>query len=363
LRWLGLGCCAAAELLDHRAMYRLACRWVRLCRQQGALTDLPLALGRLGCCEVLAGRFAAAAACFAEVDNIAMATGNHGLLGANAPQQLLLLAWWGRETETRSAAASVTREGIDRSQDKKVVFAQLALALLDIGLGHYQEAFGNALSIYREDPLYLGTLGLPDLVEAGVRSGNRPAAQEALDRLSERATANPTDLGLGWLARSTALLAGDAEAEGLYRQAIEHLQRSGARPDLGRAHLVYGEWLRRQRRRRHAREELRAAHDLFESLGADGFAQRAQIELRATGETARKRSVETQGDLTVQEAQIAGLAVDGASNAEIAAQLFLSQSTVEYHLRKVFRKLGLTSRIQLVRALPRAGIVATAQKR
>jgi DNA-binding CsgD family transcriptional regulator len=247
----------------------------------------------------------------------------------------------------------VTREGIDRSQEKKVTFAQLAISLLEIGLGHYHEAFSSALSIYQDDPLYLGTLGLPDLVEAGVRSGNRSAAEAALGRLSERATANRTDLGQGWLARSSALLADDAEAEGLYQQAIEHLQRSGARPDLGRAHLLYGEWLRRQRRRRHAREELRAAHDLFESIGADNFAQRARIELRATGETARKRSVETQNDLTPRETQIASLAVEGASNAEIAAQLFLSSSTVEYHLRKVFRKLGLSSRIQLVRALPR----------
>jgi DNA-binding CsgD family transcriptional regulator len=359
LRWLGLACCAAAELLDNTGMWQLASRWVRLCRQQGNLTDLPLALGRLGCCDVLAGRFGAAEACFAEVEDVSRATGNPGLLGPTAPQRLLLLAWRGQETEARSGAASVTREGIDRSQDKKVTFAQLAIALLEIGLGHYHEAFSRALSIYHEDPLYLGTLGLPDLVEAGVRSGNRPAAEAALDRLSERATANRTDLGRGWLARSSALLADDADAEKLYQEAIEHLERSGARPDLGRAHLLYGEWLRRQRRRRDARQELRTAHDLFESIGADGFVQRARIELQATGETARKRSVETQSDLTPREAQIAGLAVDGASNAEIAAQLFLSSSTVEYHLRKVFRKLGLSSRIQLVHALPGHAPVTT----
>jgi DNA-binding CsgD family transcriptional regulator len=252
----------------------------------------------------------------------------------------------------------VIREGIDRNQAKKVTIAQLAIAVLELGLGHYQAALSRALTVYQDDPLNLSTLsllGLPDLVEAGARSDNRPAAEAALDRLSQRATANPTDLGLGLLARSSALLASDAAADGLYQQAIEHLQRSGARPELGRAHLVYGEWLRRRRRRRHAREELRTAYDLFESIGAERFAERACIELRATGERARKRSVETQSDLTPHEAQIAWLARDGASNAEIAAQLFLSPSTVEYHLRKVFRKLGLTSRVQLASALPDHG--------
>jgi DNA-binding CsgD family transcriptional regulator len=354
LRWLSLGCCAAAELLDHTTMHRLACRWVQLCRNLGALTDLPLALGRLGCTEVLAGRFAGAEACFAEVDDIATATGNHGVLGDTVPQQLILTAWQGRESQTRTAAASAIREGIDRSQGKKVTFAQMALAVLELGLGHYQAAFSSALCVYEDDPLYLATLSLPDLVEAGVRSANRPAAEAALNRLSERTAANRTPLGLGWLARSRALLASDTDADRLYQQAIEHLYRSGARPDLGRAHLVYGEWLRRQRRRRQARDELRIAHDLFESIGAEGFAERARIELQATGERARKRSVETLCDLTPREAQIAWLAVDGSSNADIAAQLFLSPSTVEYHLRKVFRKLGLTSRVQLARALPRS---------
>jgi DNA-binding CsgD family transcriptional regulator len=357
LRWLGLGCFAAGELFDNIAKHRLASRWVQLCREQGALTTLPLALGCLGCSEVLAGRFATAEACFSELGDMSMATANPGVLGATAPQQLLLLAWRGRETQTRAAAAGVIREAIDHSQGMKVTVAQLALAVLELGLGHYQAALTCALSVYQDDPLYLGTFGLPDLVEAGVRSDNRPAAEAALDRLSQRATANRNDLGLGLLARSSALLADDGPAEDLYRQAIEQLQRSGARPELGRAHLVYGEWLRRQRRRRHAREELRTAHDLFEAIGADSFAERARIELRATGERARKRSAETQSDLTPHEAQIAWLAVDGASNPEIAAQLFLSPSTVEYHLRKVFRKLGLTSRVQLARALPDHGTV------
>ena len=176
-------------------------------------------------------------------------------------------------------------------------------------------------------------------------------AEAALGRLAERAVTTGTPVALGLLARSRALLAADADAEPLYQEAIGHLKAFRGAPQLARAHLVYGEWLRGQRRRRDAREQLRTAHDMFESMGAEAFAGRARIELRATGERARQRTAQAADELTPQEAHIARLVSDGGSNRDIAAQLFLSPSTVDYHLRKVFRKLGVTSRTQLARTI------------
>ena len=182
-------------------------------------------------------------------------------------------------------------------------------------------------------------------------AGETGPADAALGRLAERALAAGTPLALGLLARSRALLAGDADAEPLYTEAIEHLGQCRARPQLARAYLVYGEWLRRQRRRRDARGQLRIAHEMFTSMGAEAFAERARVELLATGERARQRTAETADELTPQEAQIARLVSQGESNRDIAAQLFLSPSTVDYHLRKVFRKTGVTSRTQLAHTM------------
>ena len=196
-----------------------------------------------------------------------------------------------------------------------------------------------------------GALALPDLVEAAARCGETGIAEAALGRLAERALAADTPLALGLLARSRALLAGDADAELLYQQAIGYLKQCRAAPQLARAHLVYGEWLRRQRRRRDARDQLRTAHEMFTAMGAEAFAERARIELLATGERARKRIAETETELTPQEAQIARLVSQGESNRDIAAQLFLSPSTVDYHLRKVYRKPGVASRTQLARTM------------
>ena len=208
-----------------------------------------------------------------------------------------------------------------------------------------------ALDVYEDDNPDLGSHVLPNLVEAAARCGQTDLAAAALGRLAERASAAATPLALGLLARSRALLTGNADAELLYHQAIEHLGQCRARPQLGRAHLVYGESLRRQRRRRDAREQLRTAPEMFTAMGAEAFTERARIELLATGERARQRTAGTEIELTAQEAQIARLVSDGGSNRDIAAQLFLSPSTVDYHLRKVFRKLGVASRTQLARTM------------
>ena len=352
LRWLGFGYYAATDLLDDEAQHALVRRWVRLARDQGALTALPVALNSEGSFEVKAGRFDAARACFAERSEISAATGNPGVIGELASAAMYELAWRGREDDVRRIAAAVAPETAGLGHGiEKIVFAQFCLAVLELGLGNYQAALRSALVVYDDDaPLY-GTVVLPDLVEAAARCGAATQAEVALGRLAERAVPAGTPVALGLLARSQALLAPDADAESLYHEAIGHLKASRGVPQLARAHLVYGEWLRRQRRHRDAREQLRTAHDMFESMGAEAFAGRARIELRAAGERARRRTAQAADELTPQEAQIARLVSDGSSNRDIAAQLFLSPSTVDYHLRKVFRKLGVTSRTQLARAL------------
>jgi DNA-binding CsgD family transcriptional regulator len=226
-------------------------------------------------------------------------------------------------------------------------------AVLYNGLGRYEEAVA-ALRRQAGDPSYRDGSPRPmaELAEAAVRSGERELGELALARLTETTGAAGTDWALGIEARSRALLAEGSEAENLYREAIKRLGRTSIRVQQARAHLLYGEWLRRERRRRDAREQLRAALELFTSMGIEGFADRARRELLATGEHARKRSVETRDDLTPQEAQIARLARDGLTNAEIGARLFISHSTVAYHLRNVFSKLHIASRYQLTEVVP-----------
>ena len=221
------------------------------------------------------------------------------------------------------------------------------------GLGRYEDAIGPAerASEHPED-LWFHNFGLVELIEAAVRNGEAEQAAHALGRLSEMTRAGGTDWALGIEARSRALLNEGEAAERLYREAIDRLSRTRVRTELGRAHLLYGEWLRRERRRLDAREQLRTAHEMFVGMGVEAFAGRAERELVASGERARKRTVETREDLTAQEAQIARLARDGLSNPEIGARLFISPRTVEYHLHKVFAKLQIGSRIELKEALP-----------
>ena len=352
LRRLRLGVVASADLLDDQAQHALAIRWVQLARDHGALTALPVALNQQSVfAEVEAGRFDAARACFAEAFEISAATGNPGVVGTAGVSEVFELAWRGRETDTRRVAAAVAHEATAADRGGQNILAQYCLAVLELGLGNYQAALQCAVGVYDDDAPFMGTYVLPELVEAAARCGQTGLAEAALGRLAERAVASGTPLALGLLARSRALLASDTDAEPPYEEAVRHLEQCRSIPQLARAHLVYGEWMRRQRRRRDARERLRTAHDMFTAMGAGAFAERARVELLATGERARQRTAETAEELTPQEARIARLVSEGESNRDIAAQLFLSPSTVDYHLRKVFRKTGVTSRTQLARTM------------
>jgi DNA-binding CsgD family transcriptional regulator len=323
-------------------------------REHGALEPLRVTLGGLAHIEMWNGRFAAAEYAHSEAAEVAVALG--GDAGAWEVLKVELMAWQGDEARTRSTADLVTGELAQAFGAGVVVnIGRMALVTLDLAQGRYAEALDTAAKVTGDDVPPQGNQALPEVVEAGVRSGEVAAAEAALTRLAERVTANPTPWSQGLLARSRALLAHDDEAEPLYAAAITHLRGAGVDTELARAHLLYGEWLRRRRRRLDARDQIRTAHEMFLKMGALAFEERARGELAATGERARRRTVAASEDLTAQEARIARLAGEGATNPEIAAQLFLSPATVDYHLRKVFRKLGLTSRRQLAAAVPDLG--------
>jgi DNA-binding CsgD family transcriptional regulator len=243
-------------------------------------------------------------------------------------------------------------EAMSGNEGVGIGVAQWALALLENGLGHYEDALVVAERAAEQREEVTSTKwALIELIEAAARSGS-DAGADALRTLTVMTQASGTDWALGLEARSRALLSHGGNAESLYREAIERLRRTRARAELARAHLLYGEWLRRERRRLDARDQLRTAHELLVEMGIEAFAERAARELRATGATARKRRVEASGNLTPQEAQVAHLAREGLSNREIASRLFLSPRTVEYHLRKVFTKLQIKSRQELAIAFP-----------
>ena len=350
-QWLGMVWNATGELFDFETHLGVARERVRVAREYGALATLPVALSCQAWSEHLAGRIGLAETLTAEARDIAAALGTPAMPGAHEVMNLAMLAWRGVEQETRQLADAVIADAVARGQGLGVTLAQLCLTTLELGHGRYEEARVFALEAYKADAPYIGSIYLADTVEAAARAGDLEAARHALDRLSERALATGTPWGLGMRARARALLAEDDEAEALYEESLDQLEHSGVVTDLARARLNYGEWLRRRRRRRDARMQLRLAHDMLQATGGGAFAHRARVELLATGEHARARVEESRDELTPQEKQIAQMAADGESNAEIAAQLFISPHTVAYHLRKVFSKLGVSSRNQLAGAM------------
>ena len=350
LSWLWLAGLAAMAVWDDETWHILASRHVKLARDAGALSELPLAIRWRILLHTHAGELEQGAALIAEAQAVADATGSqlgpHGALG--------VAAWRGREAEATELIQATMDDVTSRGEGRGVT-SQYAAALLYNGLGRYDKALAAAELACEYDDI--GVLGwsLTELVEAAVRSSQPARASDALQRLSETTRASGTDWALGAEARSRALLSEGETAENCYREAIERLGRTRMRPAVARAHLLYGEWLRRENRRRDARAELRTAHGLFTTMGIEAFAERTRRELLATGDTVRKPTVETASELTAQEAHIARLAVDGRTNVEIGAQVFLSTRTVEWHLGKVYTKLGVGSRRELRRALASLG--------
>jgi DNA-binding CsgD family transcriptional regulator len=345
-----LGWFAADDLWDDDGRRAMLKRAEAVQRRHGALGALRITLAGLTTGEMWAGRPAEAEASYLE------AAGISASMGVPAPATTGVLlevrAWQGREQESRDLAGTTAQWGQQRGAAVLEVFALMGLTILELGLSRYAEALGWGLRVYSDDPPGFGNRILPEIAEAGARSGDHDAAHAALSRLAERATASGTPWALGMLARSRALLADDAEAEKYYRAALAHLAGTSVRTELARAHLLYGEWLRRQRRRRDARSQLRTAYGMFDAMGAAAFAHRTRAELLAVGDSPRQPAERAGPDLTPQEAQVARLAAGGATNAEIATHLFVTTSTVEYHLSKVFRKLSITSRRQLASTLP-----------
>ena len=347
LGWGWLACYLASSLWEHETQFALATRYVRLARD-AALAVLPHTLSQLVGIHLRNGELATAAALMQEVDAAVEATRSEPSLHL----ALSLAALQGREAEARALIETGDEQVRFRGGGIGLVVVQWAGALLYNGLGRYEDALRAGLHAHDDaEPVGRPPWTLPELIEAAARSGMPEQAADALRRLSEMTQVSGTDWALGLEARSRALLSDGEVAESLYREAIDRLASPGSRVDLARAHLVYGEWLRRERRRLDAREELRTAHEMLSAMGVQGFADRAARELLATGETARRRTVETSGQLTAQEAQIARLARDGLSNPEIGARLFISPRTVEYHLHKVFAKLDISSRKALDRVL------------
>jgi DNA-binding CsgD family transcriptional regulator/tetratricopeptide (TPR) repeat protein len=342
--WMNAGACAA--VWDHKGWLASCERQVQVLRDAGALAALPIHLTYLGMAIVWTGDFAGAASLVAEIDSVAAVTGSRF-----PPYALLRLrALQGREDEASAAIASAIEQF--GGEGTTALRAYWAAAVLYNGLAHYAEA-ASAARRATSNALnhWIPTWVLPELVEAAARGGDAGLARDALERLAKTTQPCGTEFALGIEARCRALLSDGTAAEDLYREAIEQLGRTRLRPEIARAHLLYGEWLRRENRRVDAREQLRTAHEMLVVIGMEAFAERARQELQATGEKVRKRTAETRDDLTAQERQIARLARDGLSNPEIGARLFLSPRTVEWHLRNVFTKLSIRSRRELANAL------------
>jgi DNA-binding CsgD family transcriptional regulator len=345
-RWTALPPIPAYVLWDDESWHAINARQLGLAREAGALARVPMGLITGAVIDAWSGEFAKAAEATAEAAAIVEATGTR--LAPYAA--MLLVALQGREADGLALLEPAINDAAVGGQGFAVQWGEFAKAILFNGLGRYGEALVAARRAADDSPeLFISSWALAELIEAASRSAGPGHAAGALERLSEHAAVAGTDWGLGISARSRALLTDGGAAEPPYREAIERLGRTRLVPELARAHLLYGEWLRRERRRLDARRELRIAYEMLTGLGMEAFAERARVELEATGERARKRTVDTRDQLTPQETQIARLAANGHTNREIAAELFISPSTVEYHLRKAFRKLGVTSRTQLAR--------------
>ncbi|WAP50952.1 LuxR C-terminal-related transcriptional regulator [Arthrobacter sp. ATA002] len=342
-RWGWLASRTAMSVFDDEALHSLALRNVRLTREAGALDTLPAALLGQSIMLVLSGEFVRAA----EQNAFAAAAGAVPLLHA----QLVLSAWRGRPTETAEVHAAIDRKAAGPAHGTEGSLTQYAMSVLYNGLGDYPAAYAAAERAFDSEAWRFNNMAHSEFIEAACRSGRQESAAEALEQLTTRALASGTPWGLGLAARSRALTSTGPEAEENYREAIKQLGRCRMAAHLARAHLVYGEWLRREGRRNDAREQLRTAHGLLLDMGAEAFANRAARELRATGEHPRKRSVQPADSLTAHELHIARQVATGATSREVATQLFLSPRTIDAHLRSIFRKLGISSRRQL-RELP-----------
>jgi DNA-binding CsgD family transcriptional regulator len=351
LRWGWFAQAAASALWDDDTWRAMLTRQVRLAREAGALDQLPIMLGALGTAVAWSGDFAAAAAIDAEADAVCEVTGSRA-----APFTAMMLASLrGRQAEAAPLIEGTIAEATAGGQGIAVAYAHWAAAVLANGLGRYADALTAARQASEDtSTLYISMWALPEQIEAASRTGDTGIAGDALTRLAQFTQAGGTDFGLGVEARCRALLSDGESAQSLYREAIDRLGRTRLRPELARAHLLYGEWLRRQNRRTDAREQLRTAHDMLAAIGMEAFAERAGNELLAAGGIVRRPMAESASALSAKEAHIARLAADGHTNPEIAAQLFLSARTVEWHLRKIFTKLGIGSRRELREALPTA---------
>jgi DNA-binding CsgD family transcriptional regulator len=348
LRWGVLASAAAVTLWDFESWGVVSTRQIELARGAGALGLLSVALAGQGMVLTWRGEFEAAETLSLEADAVTEATGTRiAPYGA-----MLLAAFRGREGEASRLTETTVRDALLGGEGLGVELARWTTAILYNGLGRYEEALTAAEDAADAPGLFIPVWALVELIEAASRSGNARAAAEALERLAEATSSSNADWAVGIEARSRALLSEGEVAEGLHREAIDRLGRTRLRPELARAHLLYGEWLRRENRRLDVREQLRLAYDAFATMGADGFADRARRELLASGERVRRRREDTRDELTPQEERIARLAREGLSNPDIGSRLFISPRTVEWHLHKVFGKLGISSRRGLREALP-----------
>jgi DNA-binding CsgD family transcriptional regulator len=332
---------------DDRTWSVLFTRSLELARRTGALAPLMFSLGSGISVYAFLGELRTAALLEDELKAVTEATG----MASDPTARLALAALRGREAEFSELIRTTIAEAEALGEGMALTTGEFFSGGLYNGLGRYEAALAAALPaerFYREGP---AIWALTELIEASVRLGQPERARRAFELVEETTRAAGTDWALGIEARMRALLSEGDHADALYKEAIARLGRTTIRVQLARTHLLYGEWLRRERRRLDAREQLRTAHEFFRDSGIEAFAERARLELEATGERARKRTVDTLDELTPQETQIARLAAEGHTNREIAARLFISASTVEYHLRKVFRKLDVKSRTQLVRRL------------